>query len=77
MSIQELHNILVSDPVYGGLKEARDVENNIIIIDSTLHSLLPPYQKNVNTIQGHMRLLMFAYLPRVYIPRLYHGVIGK
>ena len=32
---RELHNILVSDPVDCGIKEARDVENNIIISDST------------------------------------------
>ena len=36
VSVQELHNILVSDPVDGGIKEARDAESNIIIIDSTL-----------------------------------------
>ena len=42
VSVRELHNSLVSDPVDGGLKEARDTENNIIISDSTLRSLLPP-----------------------------------
>ena len=45
MSIRELNKILVSDPVDGGLKEARDVEDNIIIIYSTLHSILPSQQK--------------------------------
>ena len=41
-SIRELHNILVSESYYGGLKEARYAENNIIISDSTLRSSLPP-----------------------------------
>ena len=45
ISVRELHNILVSDPEDGGPKEARDIENNIIISDSTLCSLLPPQQK--------------------------------
>ena len=33
---RELHNNLVSTTVYGGLKEARDEDDNIIISDSTL-----------------------------------------
>ena len=36
VSVQELHNSLVSDPVDSGLKEARYAEINIIISDSTL-----------------------------------------
>ena len=39
--IREIHNILVSDPNYGGIKYDRDKENNIIISDSTLRSLFP------------------------------------
>ena len=42
LSVRELHNILVSDPNYGGLEEARNEENNIIISDSTLRMLLLP-----------------------------------
>ena len=42
VSIRELHNSLVSDPDDGGLKDTRDEEDNIIISDSTLHSLLTP-----------------------------------
>ena len=41
VSVRELHNRLVSNSVDGGLKEARDAENNIVISDSTLRSLLP------------------------------------
>ena len=40
--IKELHNSLLSDPNDGGLKDARDEDDNIIISDSTLCSLLPP-----------------------------------
>ena len=42
-SVRELHNILVIDPVGGGLKEAVDAENNIIISDSILSSLFSPH----------------------------------
>ena len=34
--VRELHNSLVSDPNDGGLKDARDEKNNIIISDYTL-----------------------------------------
>ena len=37
VSVRELHNRLVSDPDDGGIKDARDEYNNIIISDSTLH----------------------------------------
>ena len=40
--VRELHNSLVSDPNYGGLKDARDENGKIIISDSTLSLLLPP-----------------------------------
>ena len=42
VSVRELHNILVSDPNDGGLKDARDEDGKIIISDSTLSLLLPP-----------------------------------
>ena len=47
VSVRELHNSLVSDPNDDGLKYARDKENNIIIRDSTLRSLLPPQLKQM------------------------------
>ena len=46
--MRELHNSLVSDPNDGGLKDARDEENNIIISDSTLYLLLPPQLKQMS-----------------------------
>ena len=36
VSVRELNNSLVSDPNDGGLKDARDEYDNIIISDSTL-----------------------------------------
>ena len=50
VSIRELHNSLVSDTDNGGLKEARDAENNIIISDSALRSLLPPPFQKMSSI---------------------------
>ena len=48
VSVRELHNSLVSDPMYGGLKDARDENGKIIISDSTLRSLLTPQLKQVS-----------------------------
>ena len=42
VSVRELHNSLVSDPNDGGIKNYRYEDDNIIISDSTLRSLLPP-----------------------------------
>ena len=48
MSVRELHNILVSEPNDGGIKDARDEYGNIIISDSTLRALLPPQLKQMS-----------------------------
>ena len=37
VSVKELHNILVSDPNDGDLKDTRDEDGKIIISDSTFH----------------------------------------
>ena len=42
VSVRELHNIIVINPEEGGLKEAGYADNNIIIRDYTLRSILPP-----------------------------------
>ena len=42
VSVREMHNCLVSDPNDGGLKDARYEDDDIIISDSTLRSLLQP-----------------------------------
>ena len=56
VSLIELYNSHVSNTVDGGIKVARDVDNNIITSDSTIRALLPPQLKNVITIQGHVWL---------------------
>ena len=48
VSVRELYNSLVIYPKYGGLKDARDEDDNIIISDSTLCSLFPPQLKQIS-----------------------------
>ena len=48
VSVRELHNSLVSYHNDGGLKYARYEDDNIIISDSTLCSLLPPQLKQMS-----------------------------
>ena len=48
VSVRELHTSLVSDTNDGGLKDAREEYNNIIISDSTLRSLFPPQLKETS-----------------------------
>ena len=47
VSVRELHNSLVSDPNYGGIKDARDEDGKIIMSDSTLRSMLSPQLKQM------------------------------
>ena len=46
--VREIHNSLVSDPNDDGIKEAIDEENNIIISDYTLRTLLPSQLKQIS-----------------------------
>ena len=56
-SVRELHNSLVSDPNDGGLKNSMYEDDNIIVSDSTLHSLFSPQMiTKFSTIQGHVWL---------------------
>ena len=48
VSVRELHNSLVSDPNYGGLKDYRYEDGNIIISGSTLRSLLSHQLKQMS-----------------------------
>ena len=73
--IRELHKKLVSDTDNGGLKEARYAENNIIISDSTLRSLLPLQLKKCLQDTRSCVVVRLVYLPKVYITHFYHGVI--
>ena len=51
--VRELHNNLVSNADNGGLKEERDEDNNIIISDYTLRSLLPVWLKMLHICQKY------------------------
>ena len=75
VSSREIHNSLVSDPDYGGLKEAIYAENNIIISDFTLCSLFPPPKKCQHNTRSCV-VVNVVYMPKVYILHYYHGVIG-
>ena len=48
VSVREPHNSLLSDPNDDGLKDAMDKDDNIIINDSTLRSLLSPQSKQIS-----------------------------
>ena len=75
MTVRELHDSLVSDPDNGGLKEARDAENNIIISDSTLCSLFTPQQKKIQLDTRSCVVVNVICMQRVYIPHYYHVMI--
>ena len=76
VSVQELHNILVCDPEDGGLKEAKDAENNIIISNSTLPSLFSTHLLKYHQDKRSCMVLNVVHMPKVYNPRYCHGVIG-
>ena len=67
VSVRELHNNIFSDAENGGLKEARDKYDNIIISDSTLCSLLPPQLKKCCQDTRSCVVVNVAYLPKLYI----------
>ena len=75
MSVIELHNNLVSATKYGGLKEARYENDNIIISDSILHSLLPPQFKKCRQDTRLCVVVNVAYTLKVCINNYYHVVI--
>ena len=75
VSIREIHNNLVINTIYGGLKEARDEDNNIIISDSTLRSLLTPQFKKYHQDTRLYAVANIAYMPKIYIHHNYHVMI--
>ena len=58
VSVRELNNIMVSPPEGYGLKEAIYANNNIIISDSTLHTIISPQYKKI-----YARCLPCRHLP--------------
>ena len=49
ISVQLLHNSMVSWPEEVGTKYAKDEENIFIISDSTIRNIIPPQLKNIST----------------------------
>ena len=76
MSVIELYKSLVSDPNDGGIKDASDEDDNIIISDSTLRSLLSPQLKKYPHDTRLCVVVNVAFLLKVYINNFYPGVIG-
>ena len=74
--VRELHNSLVSDTNYGGLKYSRDEDDNIIISDSTFFSLLSPQLKTFLHVTRSCVVVNVAFLLKLYINHCYPGVIG-
>ena len=76
MSVRELHNSLVSETNDGGIKDDRDEDDNIIISDSTLRSLLThQLKKNSHDTRSYV-VVNIIFLIKVYIHHCYPGVIG-
>ena len=66
MSVREIHKSLVIEKVDGGLKESRDVENNIIISDYILRSFFTMiFFSQQDTRSGVV--VNVVYLSKVYI----------
>ena len=76
VSVRELHNILVSDPNDGGLKDATDEDDNIIISYSKLRSLFPTQWKKCLHVTRSWVVVDVAFLLKVYIHHCYPGLIG-
>ena len=76
MSVRELHNSLVSDPNDCGMKDTRDENGNIIISDSTFHSLLPPQLKKCPHVTRSCVDGNVAFMVKVYIHNCNPGVIS-
>ena len=74
--VRELNNSLVSDPDDGGIKDDRDKDDNIIISDYTLSSLLPPQLKKYQHDTRSCVVVNVAFLLKIYIRHYYPGVIG-
>ena len=66
VSFRELHKNFVGDTYDSGIKLARDAENNIIISDSTLRSLLPPQLKKCHQDTRSCVVVSVAYLTKLY-----------
>ena len=67
---------MVISPEEGGHKEARYVDNNIIISDSTLRKIFHPNSRKGLHGTRSCVVISVTYMPKVYIFRYYHGGIN-
>ena len=65
MSVREIHKNIVSATIYGGLKEARDEDDNISV--SALSSLFPPQLEKCHQDTRLCVVANIAYMKKVYI----------
>ena len=70
MSVRELHSSLVSDPLEGGIKEARDANNNIIISDYITFNIAIPIKKMLSRYKAMCGCECFIYVRGIYSPSL-------
>ena len=75
VSVRELDNIITSPPEEGELKDARVVDNNIIISDSTLRSIITLRLRRFLRGTRSYVFVSAAYIPKLFIHHYYHGVI--
>ena len=74
--VRELNNSLVSDPNDGGLNDAKDEDDNMIISDSTFRSLLPPQLIFFLHVTRSCVVVNVAFMIKLYIHHCYTGVLG-
>ena len=65
--LRELYKSLLSDLNDGGLKDARDEDDNIIISDSTLRSLFPPQLKKCPHDTRSCVVVNVVFMLKLYI----------
>ena len=76
MYVIELHNIIISDPNDGCIKDAMDEDNNSILSYSTFHSILPPQFKKCQHGTRSCVVVNVGLLLKLYIHHFYPGVIN-
>ena len=74
ISVRELHNSLISDLVYGRIKEERYENDNIIISDSTLRLLFSPKLRKISS-RYKVMCGCKCCISAKSIHHYYHGVI--
>ena len=71
----EPHNNIFRATEVGGIKEAREKDDNIIISDSTLNLLLLTQLKKCGQDTRLCVVMNVTYLQKVCIHNYYHGMI--